>query len=199
MRRLILFLLIIGKYNDETQAKPLDYAKDIVTLLEKYCVECHSDDDAEADHNFDDFRSVDDLRSDAKAWIKVEKMLISRQMPPRKSDQPSDSERDKLSEWVHNFLTVEAEARAGDPGRVVLRRLNNDEYNYTVRDLTGVASLNPTHEFPVDGAAGEGFTNSGEAQGMSPALAIKYLDAAKEVADHAVLTPEGIRFSPFTT
>ena len=199
MRRLILFLLIIGKYNDETQAKPLDYAKDIVTLLEKYCVECHSDDDAEADLNFDAFKTVDDLRRDTKAWIKVEKMLISRQMPPRKSDQPSDSERDKLSEWVHKFLTVEAEARAGDPGRVVLRRLNNDEYNYTVRDLTGVASLNPTHEFPVDGAAGEGFTNSGEAQGMSPALAIKYLDAAKEVADHAVLTPEGIRFSPFTT
>ena len=199
MRRLILFLLIIGKYNDETQAKPLDYAKDIVTLLEKYCVECHSDDDAEADLNFDAFKTVDDLRRDTKAWIKVEKMLISRQMPPRKSDQPSDSERDKLSGWVHDFLTVEAEARAGDPGRVVLRRLNNDEYNYTVRDLTGVASLNPTHEFPVDGAAGEGFTNSGEAQGMSPALAIKYLDAAKEVADHAVLTPEGIRFSPFTT
>ncbi|MFL2480213.1 MAG: DUF1587 domain-containing protein [Verrucomicrobiales bacterium] len=200
MRRLILFLLITGKYNDGTQAKPLDYTNDVVPLIQKYCVDCHSDDDAEADLNFDDFRSVDDLRSDTKAWIKVEKMLISRQMPPRKSDQPSDTERDKLSGWVHDFLTVtEAEARAGDPGRVVLRRLNNDEYNYTVRDLTGVTSLDPTQEFPVDGAAGEGFTNSGEAQGMSPALAMKYLDAAKEVAAHAVLTPEGIRFSPFTT
>ena len=199
MRRLILFLLIIGKCNDETQARPMGYAKDIVPLLEKYCVECHSDDVAEDDLNFDAFETIDDLRRDTKSWIKVEKMLVSRQMPPRKSEQPSDNERDKLSEWVHNFLTIEAEARAGDPGRVVLRRLNNDEYNYTVRDLTGVNSLNPTHEFPVDGAAGEGFTNSGEAQGMSPALAIKYLDAAKEVADHAVLTPKGIRFSPFTT
>jgi len=199
MRRLILFLLIIGICNNQTQAKPLDYAKDIVPLFEKYCVECHSDDDAEADLNFDDFRTVDDLRSDAKAWIKVEKMLASRQMPPRKSEQPLDTERDKLSGWVHDFLVTEAEARAGDPGRVVLRRLNNDEYNYTVRDLTGVTSLDPTREFPVDGAAGEGFTNSGEAQGMSPALAMKYLDAAKDVASHAVLTPEGIRFSPYTT
>ncbi|MEC9326740.1 MAG: DUF1587 domain-containing protein, partial [Verrucomicrobiota bacterium] len=199
MRRLIFFLLIIGISNNETQAKSLDYAKDIVPLLEKYCVDCHSDDEAEADLNFDAFRTIDDLRRDTKSWIKVEKMLVSRQMPPRKSEQPSDTERDKLSGWVHDFLTVEARARAGDPGRVVLRRLNNDEYNYTVRDLTGVASLDPTHEFPVDGAAGEGFTNSGDALGMSPALAIKYLDAAKEVADHAVLTPEGIRFSPFTT
>ena len=126
-------------------------------------------------------------------------MLSSRQMPPRDSDQPSKNDREVLSEWVQSFLMDEAKARAGDPGRVVLRRLSNDEYNYTVRDLTGVNSLDLTREFPVDGAAGEGFTNSGDAQGMSPALATKYLDAGKEIAKHVVLTPKGIRFSPFKT
>ncbi len=34
---------------------------------------------------------------------------------------------------------------------------------------------------------------------MSPALVTKYLDAAKEVARHAVLLPDGFRFSPHTT
>ena len=34
---------------------------------------------------------------------------------------------------------------------------------------------------------------------MSPALLTKYLDAAKEIASHAVLLPDGIRFSPSTT
>ena len=34
---------------------------------------------------------------------------------------------------------------------------------------------------------------------MSPALVTKYLDAAKEVAGHAVLLPDGLRFSPRTT
>ena len=88
MRRLILFLFIIGISNNETQAKSLDYAKDIVPLLEKFCADCHSDDEAEADLNFDAFRKIDDLRRDTKSWIKVEKMLVSRQMPPRKSEQP---------------------------------------------------------------------------------------------------------------
>ncbi len=88
---------------------------------------------------------------------------------------------------------------AGDPGPVILRRLSNAEYNYTIADLTGVDALNPTREFPVDGAAGEGFTNVGSGQGMSPALVQKYLDAGKEVAEHLVLLPDGIRFSPFTT
>jgi hypothetical protein len=96
-------------------------------------------------------------------------------------------------------LKVEAEVRKGDPGRVVLRRLSNAEYTYTLRDLTHVPSLDPAHEFPVDGAAGEGFTNTGNALVMSPALLTKYLDAAKEVSEHAILLPDGIRFSPSAT
>ena len=77
---------------------------------------------------------------------------------------------------------------------MVLRRLNNAEYTYTVQDLTGV-DLHPTREFPTDSAAGEGFTNTGNALVMSPGLLQKYLDAGKAVAQHAVLLPDGFRFS----
>ena len=79
-----------------------------------------------------------------------------------------------------------------------MRRLNNVEYTNTIRDLTGV-DLSPAREFPADGAAGEGFSNSGDALAMSPALLAKYLDAAKEVASHAVLLPDGLGFSPGAT
>ena len=44
-----------------------------------------------------------------------------------------------------------------------------------------------------------GFTNAGDALGMSPALVDKFLDAGKEVARHLVLLPDGIRFSKYTT
>src|SRR5207249_11772332 len=89
-----------------------------------------------------------------------------------------------------------ARARAGDPGPVVLRRLSNAEYTYTIRDLTGVESLDPAREFPVDSASGEGFMNVGNSLVMSPSLVTKYLDAGKEIAAHAVLLPDGICFSP---
>lgn len=69
---------------------------------------------------------------------------------------------------------------------------------YTIRDLTSVESLNPAREFPVDGAAGEGFMNVGNSLVMSPALLSKYLDAGKDIASHAVL-PDGVRFSPSAT
>src|SRR5207244_11309986 len=86
-------------------------------------------------------------------------------------------------------------ARAGGPGHVPLRRLSNAEYNATVRDLTGV-DLQPARQFPADGAAGEGFTNAAEALAdVSPTLLNKYLAAAKDIADHALLLPDGFRFS----
>ena len=97
------------------------------------------------------------------------------------------------------MLKLAARAHAGDPGPVVLRRLNNAEYAFTIRDLTGVASLDPAKEFPADGAAGEGFMNTGNALSMSPSLVTKYMDAAKSVAAHAVLLPDGIRFSRSST
>ncbi|MCP4508732.1 MAG: DUF1587 domain-containing protein, partial [Fuerstiella sp.] len=71
------------------------------------------------------------------------------------------------------------------------------EYTYTIRDLTGVSSLDPTDEFPIDGAAGEGFTNVGSGLVMSPSLVRKYLDAAKEISQHAALFPDGVRFTSF--
>jgi len=40
----------------------------------------------------------------------------------------------------------------GDPGRVTLHRLNNAEYNNTVRDLLGT-SLQPANDFPTDDRA----------------------------------------------
>src|SRR5213076_3122643 len=85
---------------------------------------------------------------------------------------------------------------AGDPGIVLARRLSNAEYDYTIRDLTGV-DLQPTKEFPVDPANEAGFDNSGESLAMSPALVKKYLEAARAVADHIVFTPEGFRFAPY--
>ena len=52
--------------------------------------------------------------------------------------------RDRLDRAVRK---LEAKRNAGDPGRVLARRLSNAEYDYTIRDLTGV-DLRPTREFP---------------------------------------------------
>ena len=175
------------------------YAKEIRPLITRHCEKCHSPELSEAEIDLTAFPALTEIRKHPETWQKVGEMLETRQMPPKDAPQPSDADRVRLHQWVRNYLKTEARSRAGDPGRVVLRRLNNVEYTNTVRDLTGVASLTPAREFPVDSAAGEGFTNLGNALVMSPALVTKYLDAAKEIASHAVLLPEGFRFSPAVT
>jgi hypothetical protein len=183
----------------EPPVEPLSFEHDVRPILRAHCFDCHSDDVSEADVNLAAFADVADARRQTGVWIKVREMLDSGQMPPKDAPQPSEADRERLRGWVRGFLAEEARAHAGDPGPVVLRRLSNAEYTWTIQDLTGVDSLEPARDFPVDGAAGEGFTNTGYGQGMSPALVQKYLDAAKSVADHAVLLPDGIRFSRHTS
>lgn len=170
------------------------YRSHVRPILTRYCLGCHSEESSEGDLDLERFPSYDAARKDVKPWQAMVEMLESGEMPPRKKPQPTADERRRLIAWVRDFLASEAIARAGDPGRVGLRRLSNAEYDGTIRELTTV-DLRPAREFPADGAAGEGFTNASEALNMSPALLAKYLDAAKEIASHAILLPDGFRFS----
>lgn len=176
-----------------------EYSAETHPLLARFCLKCHSTDRQEGELDLERFAAVSDVRKAPRVWQKVAEMLDNGEMPPKSARQPSAEERKRLCGWVERYLNAEAHASAGDPGPVVLRRLSNAQYTYTVRDLTGLADLQPAREFPADGAAGEGFTNTGNALVMSPALLTKYFDAGKEIARHAVLLPDGFRFSPSTT
>ncbi len=165
-------------------------------ILREYCITCHSTEKQKGDLDLERFVSVAEIRKQPDVWEHVLEQITNDEMPPKKEKQLPAEKKSALVQWVQATLDEAALANAGDPGPVVLRRLSNMEYTYTLRDLTGVESLDPAKEFPADGAAGEGFTNAGAALVMSPPLLTKYLDAAKEIANHAVLLPDGIRFSP---
>jgi hypothetical protein len=187
-----------------SSARPVVCAADhfesaIRPLLAEYCQKCHSTEKQKGDLDLERFTTSDIVKTEPHVWQLVQEQLELGEMPPKNKPQPTAEQRRHLLEWVHGTLMEVARAHAGDPGPVVLRRLSNAEYTATMRDLTGVDSLDPTREFPEDNAAGEGFTNAGAALVMSPALLGKYLEAAKAVARHAVLLPDGIRFSPQTS
>lgn len=175
----------------------IEYARDIKPILKQFCLHCHSTQKQEGELDLERFAALADVRKQTRVWLKVAEMLDTNEMPPKEAKpQPTAAQKKQLRAWVERYLNAEAFASAGDPGPVVLRRLSNAEYTYTIRDLTGIESLSPAKEFPADSAAGEGFTNAGNAMVMSPALLTKYFDAGKEIAKHAVLLPDGIRFSP---
>ena len=185
---------LLAQDSSESDFAPLqtEYEKSQAAVLQKYCQGCHSAAEKQGELDLEQFHSVADMRGNVVPWQRVVEMLDDGEMPPKDAElQPTKAEHTALRKWVRSVLDADAKANAGDPGPVVLRRLNNAEFTYTVQDLTGVP-LEPAREFPVDSAAGEGFTNVGNALVMSPALVQKYLDAGKDIASHAMLLPHGI-------
>ncbi|MBK8091260.1 MAG: DUF1592 domain-containing protein [Verrucomicrobiaceae bacterium] len=168
---------------------------DLRPILQTYCLGCHSTAEQKGELDLE----ASDIHRQPHIWEDVLDQLTLGEMPPKDEKQLPPSEKQQLITSIRRTLDQIALASAGDPGPVILRRLSNMEYTYTLRDLTGIDTLDPAREFPVDGAAGEGFSNAGAALVMSPALLTKYLDAAKEVTSHAIFTPHGMRWSASTT
>jgi hypothetical protein len=164
-------------------------------FLATYCTSCHGKDKPKGDL---DLTAITDLPSAARALPRLEaaaERLTSGEMPPEKATRHPDAEaRARVIDWIRALRRQEARPTEAS-GLVLARRLSNAEYDYTIRDLTGV-DLRPARQFPIDPANEAGFDNSGESLVMSPPLLKKYLDAARRVADHLVLTPRGLAFAP---
>ena len=172
-----------------------EYGTAVQPFLNAYCISCHTGDKAAAQLDLRQYSSAASVVRDFAKWDRVRDKVAAKQMPPAQAKQPSDAERGRVLGWIASTWTSEARRSDGDPGAVLARRLSNAEYNYTIHDLTGV-DIRPAREFPVDPANLAGFDNSGESLTMSPALLTKYLQAARLVADHMYLNPEGFEFAP---
>jgi hypothetical protein len=172
------------------------FQQTIRPLLKTYCVGCHGGQKPAAQFDLGAVATTSSVVDDFAHWTLLRNRVAASEMPPKVAPQPDAASRQKIVDWIDALRKEEARKNAGDPGPVLARRLSNAEYNYTIRDLTGV-DIRPTREFPVDPANPAGFDNSGESLSMSPALMNKYLQAAREVADHMVLKPSGIGFAPF--
>lgn len=165
-------------------------------FVEKYCLDCHGGERPKADFDMSGYRTMRMVVDEFGHWEQVLEKLETAEMPPSKTKlQPSDDLRARMIDWIRQVRRVESERNAGDPGAVAVRRLSVAEYDYTIRDLTGV-DIRPTREFPVDPANEAGFDNSSESLTMSPALLKKYIEAARRVSEFLVFKPEGLGFAP---
>ena len=170
------------------------FDQEVRPFLETYCVTCHSGDKPKARFDLSPYQTMESVLADFGHWELILDMLGEGEMPPEDEEKQPDAERRAaVVDWIQRLRHREAARNAGDPGIVLARRLSNAEYDYTIRDLTGV-DLRPTREFPIDPANEAGFDNSGESLSLSPALLKKYLDAARGISEHLLLLPDGFTF-----
>lgn len=185
-------LLLLGGELDDLERR---FGPKVRSIVKSHCMSCHDAETNEAQLDLSSTRSMADVARAPQVWQLIMERVAAGEMPPAESEPLTNEQRKQFTNWIQSYINIEAERTAGDPGPVLARRLSNAEYDGSIRELTGV-DIRPTRTFPVDPANAAGFDNSGESLAMSPALLSKYLDAARMIADHMLLTPTGIAFAP---
>lgn len=157
---------------------------DVRPFLEAHCYQCHGNGKHKGDITLDQFKDFASVLKDRKTWQSVQDVLEQHEMPPKKQKQPPPEELTRFTQFVSDVLNF-GSGGPHDPGFVAIHRLNRNEYDNTIRDLVGV-DFNPAADFPADDT-GYGFDNIADVLSMSPLLAEKYLSAAEQVMDKAVV------------
>ncbi len=159
--------------------------------FKKYCFECHGGEKHRGDVSIE--KLIQQSRQTSigdhwDEWDKVAEMLESKEMPPEDKAEifPSDAERAATVGWIRSSLRKYQAAHAGEPGHITVRRLTSAEYAYAIRDLIGI-DIKVGVDASSDSVGGEGFTNFGDVQFVQDTSIERYLEAAKQVADHAVV------------
>jgi hypothetical protein len=162
--------------------------------FEQYCFECHGTKKPEAGLSIEKLVRQFSISDQWQEWEKVAGMLESGMMPPLDADaHPSDTERAAAAAWIRSSLKTYETEHAGEPGPVTVRRLTSAEYAYALRDLTGI-DIKVGIDASSDSVGGEGFANFGDVQFVHDETIERYLEAAKLVADHAVIGSGPIEF-----
>jgi Protein of unknown function (DUF1592)/Protein of unknown function (DUF1588)/Protein of unknown function (DUF1587)/Protein of unknown function (DUF1595)/Protein of unknown function (DUF1585)/Planctomycete cytochrome C len=190
---LILFVAVPSADAQEPKSRDA-FQKKILTSLGHYCVDCHNKEESESGIVLDRYDNQEAAVKDGPTWLRVRDALQGRIMPPADMPQPSAEELDGMISWIENdFLAASCATQVGS-APVVIRRLNRQEYNNTIRDLLGL-DLKLADGFPAD-EIGFGFDNVGSALNISPAHIEKYLDAAELALQKAIVLPDAKEYSP---
>ncbi len=172
----------------------VEFEKEIRPTLVKFCGDCHNKDKDVPFLKANTLREINAYRS---VWRSAVGQLRNRTMPPAdEKTQPAETERLRLSSWLESALRKTAATMGDYAGAPISRRINRLEYDNTIRDLFGL-ELNFSETFPTEGSGGEGFSNNGETLFLPAILMERYLEAAQQILDTAIITPPlKIAFAP---
>ncbi len=159
----------------------------IEPILMDYCYDCHGDGMDKGDFAMDDYESVAEHLNNFDVWYEIWKNVRSNLMPPADKTQLKTEEREELLAFIESKV-FQIDHDNPDPGRVTIRRMNREEYRYTVKDLLNVDF--PAYDILPADDTGYGFDTIGDVLSISPLLMEKYLEAAEVVVAKGVPTNE---------
>ncbi|MGE0393870.1 MAG: DUF1592 domain-containing protein [Vicinamibacterales bacterium] len=154
-------------------------------LVDRYCVTCHNARQKAAGLLLDQ-APLARLAEHTETWEKVVRKLRVGAMPPAGMPRPDDAALTGLTSWLETSLDAEA-AKAPNPGRPAVHRLNRAEYANAIRDLLGV-EIDAPALLPAD-TSGFGFDNVADVLSVSSGLLERYMAAARKISRLALGDP----------
>ncbi len=159
-------------------------------FIEKGCLDCHGEKKAKAGFRIDLLGTDFSAPKVAEQWKEVIDRINAGEMPPEGKARPDVKQAAAFVGWVNGQLhEVELAAKKAG-GRILMRRLNRDEYANTVSDLLFIDenSIRPiAEELPGDGKA-EGFDRLGVALFFDQTQMEQCMAAAEKIAPLAIVT-----------
>ena len=159
------------------------------SYLDRYCIGCHADEDAEAGLDIAALVEQNDALGDESSWVHILERIRRRDMPPEDHRrQPEESASSEAEAAIRAWLPA-----ATRRSHIPLRRMTRDAWTRAVDELVSVQFPSDSF-FPADDI-GEGFNRTASLLRMSPLLTEKYMEAAEQVAIMA-LDPDPVRRFP---
>ena len=140
--------LLWGALCGVAQADP--FASTVLPFVDTYCLDCHGRNKVRGDLDLRPFSSEAAVLKERETWNDIMNALTAFDMPPEESRQPTTSEQAAVVTWIEAALARPDENGVLSPGRPVMRRLTQLEYNNAVRDLLHLDRdpFETSHGFP---------------------------------------------------
>lgn len=169
-------LLLIVQINQlciaESARQHADIRAQVQQTFSQHCYDCHADGSKAGDL---DLKKLSTDLSDPEAmrlWVRIHDRIQSGEMPPQDAKAIIETEKKQVLEKLAAYLSQADRKRS----EVVMRRLNRNEYENTVRDLFDIFVL-VKNRLPEDTSV-SGFDNVGAGLALSPEALQAYLGLA---------------------
>ena len=167
-----------------------DFKRDVLPVLKKHCFDCHGQKDSKGGVRLEGLSQ--DMTTDRKAvevWHEVLNVVSAGEMPPEDASVMTADETRKLTQWVSSNIQQAIESRQQTDGRVILRKMNRQEYQNTMTDLLGV-EMDYAQDLPPDAVSSDGFNNDGQSLRMSAFQLECYLGTSRRAMDRILKSGE---------
>jgi len=159
-------------------------------LVKMHCAKCHSGAEPKGDFSIHDLGRRASKES-VDLWTTSLDRVTAGEMPPAEKSQLTPAGRLQLVQYLTDQVQRYAD-QTTQSLRVAPRRLNNREFENSVRDVLQIEDVG-THQ-PTDNLIGdslhEGFDTHGETLGFSKFHLEQHIDSLRQIMDATILSGE---------